>query len=198
MGLLELKFCRNVNRLGFQCFPIQNFEQLLTGSTADIVGFLHDGGKGWICNFAPVKIVESYHSHILRHFQPAKLKLLSQSLEFTPGGDTSPYKTTPIIHRGNVYFTCKGAVYSVPLGEEIDNATAIWGEESGGSNSAVMVVDPNALQCTPWADGDHMYFLANIKQSNGTYKVYKFLYNTKRSESNVLSKLPILKKVEVM
>lgn len=106
----------------------------------------------------------------------------SQSLEFTPGGDTSPYKTTPIIHRGNVYFTYKGVVYSVPLGEEIDNATAIWGEESGGSNSAVMVVDPNALQYTLWADGDYMYFMANIKQSNGTYKDTLFAYHTEEKE----------------
>ena len=114
----------------------------------------------------------------------------SQSLEFTPGGDTSPYKTTPIIHRGNVFFTYKGVVYSVPLGEEIDNATAIWGEESGGGNSAVMVVDPNALQYTLWADGDYMYFMANIKQSNGTYKDTLYSYDPQNGEVKKVWQVP--------
>lgn len=107
---------------------------------------------------------------------------VSQSLEFTPGGDTSPYKTTPIIHRGNVYFTYRGVVYGVPLGEDIDQATAIWGEEDESSSGAVMVIDPNALQYTLWADGDDLYFMANVQQSNGTYKDTLFAYHTEEKE----------------
>lgn len=107
---------------------------------------------------------------------------VSQALEYTPGGDGSPYKTTPIIHRGNVYFTYKGVVYSVPLGEDIDNAVAIWGEETGDSNGAVVVVDPNSLQYTLWADGDYLYFMVNLKQSNGTYKDTLFAYHTVERE----------------
>lgn len=113
-----------------------------------------------------------------------------QSLEFVPSGDTSTYRTSSIIHRGNVYFVYSGVLYSVPLGEEIDNATAIWGEEIEGSNSDVMVVDPNALQYTLWADGDYMYFMANIKQSNGTYKDTLFAYHTEEKEVSQVWQTP--------
>lgn len=105
-----------------------------------------------------------------------------QSLEFTPSGNTSVYSTPSIIHRGNVYFTYSGVVYSVPLGAEIEKATAIWGEEIKGSNGAVEIIDPNGLQYTLWADGEYMYFMANVQQSNGTYKDTLFAYHTEEKE----------------
>lgn len=108
---------------------------------------------------------------------------VSQSLEFTPDGDTSPFITAPIIHKGNVYFTYKNVVYSVPLGEEIDNATAIWGKEETEENKgSTVIIDPNALQYTLWADGDYMYFMANVQQSNGTYKDTLFAYHAEEKE----------------
>lgn len=93
-----------------------------------------------------------------------------QSLEFMPGGNRSNYITSPIIHRGNVYFVYSGILYVVPLGDEIDHATAIWGEEIESGASGVTIVNPNEIQYKLWADGDYIYFMVNMKQSNGTYK----------------------------
>ena len=115
---------------------------------------------------------------------------VSQSLEFTPSGDTTLYKTTPIIHRSNVYFSYKGVVYTVPLGEKIDKATAIWGKETTGSSGAAVIVDTNALRYTLWADGDYMYFMANVQQSNGTYKDTLFAYHTEEKEVKQIWQTP--------
>lgn len=105
-----------------------------------------------------------------------------QSLEFTPGGNNSNYVTTPIIHRGSVYFAYNGILYGVSLGDEIDHATAIWGEEIEGGTSGITVVNPNEIQYKLWADGDYIYFMVNLKQSNGTYKDTLFAYSVNEQD----------------
>lgn len=99
-----------------------------------------------------------------------------QSLDFVPRGDTSNFVTSPIIHKGMVYFCYSGALYGVKLGTDIEDATLIYGSQkaSDGSN----IVDSNELYYELWADGDLMYFMAkNVKQSDGTYKDTLYSYD---------------------
>lgn len=106
-----------------------------------------------------------------------------QNLDFTPGGDTNMYVSTPMIHRGNVYFCYSGVLYTVPLGDDIENAIKIYGDEIVSDGS--MIVNTNAMYYELWADGDMVYFMAkNVKQSDGTYKDTLFSYDpqTKKAE----------------
>ena len=98
-----------------------------------------------------------------------------QDLEFTPGGDTSNWTKYPIQHRGIVYFTYSGIVYAMPLGGDIEkDAVAVWGEESEDAGQGFNLSAP---QYTLWADGDTMYFMVNIPQTDGTYKDTLFAYD---------------------
>ena len=98
-----------------------------------------------------------------------------QNLEFTPGGDTSSWTPQPIGHRGTVYFPYSGVLYAMPLGGDIEkDAVAIWGEESADAGQGFNLSAP---QYTLWADGDFMYFMVNIPQTNGTYKDTLFSYD---------------------
>lgn len=99
-----------------------------------------------------------------------------QKLDFTPGGDTSGIITQPIIHRGSVYFAYSGLLYTVPIGDDIENAVQIYGEEIIDNGS--MIANTNELWYELWADGDLVYFMAkNVKQSDGTYKDTLFCYD---------------------
>ena len=100
-----------------------------------------------------------------------------QYLEFEPGGDTA-HAVDPILHRGIVYFGYNGVLYSVPLGEDISKAEKLWGEEILDDGSPF--ADFNALHLDLWADGDTVYFMANLEQPDGTYKDTLFAYDTGR------------------
>lgn len=112
-----------------------------------------------------------------------------QNLDFVPRGDTSNFVTSPIIHKGMVYFCYSGALYAVKLGAEIEDAIAIYGKqkEDDGSN----IVDPNELYYELWADGDLVYFMAkNVRQSNGTYKDTLFSYDPQANKTEQVWQVP--------
>lgn len=129
-----------------------------------------------------------------------------QSLEFTPGGNDSQYISPPIIHKGYVYFVCSGALYRVPLGEDIQNAEKIFeektrenkqnmfdevaGEEIPESTQHTTMFDPNAIRYTLWADGEDVYFMANIKQPDGTMKDTLFSYHPTDNTTKKLWQTP--------
>ncbi len=105
-----------------------------------------------------------------------------QDLQFDPTGDTSPWTPQPILHRGVIYFTYSGVLYRMPLGGDIKkDAKAIWGEEIGENTNVVggiPVIDTRYLSYTLWADGDTVYFMVDLPQSDGSYKDTLFAYDT--------------------
>lgn len=112
-----------------------------------------------------------------------------QNLDFVPRGDTNMFVNAPMIHRGNVYFCYSGVLYTVPLGDDIENATKIFGDEIISDGS--MIVDTNAVYYELWADGDMVYFMAkNVKQSNGTYKDTLFSYDPRTNKSEKVWQVP--------
>lgn len=148
-------------------------------------GLSYSGGKLYFPNNDYVLNNGTYTNYGIRLYSvdlDGTNRSAVQSLEFTPGGDTSPYITSPIIHRGNVYFVYSGVLYGIPLGDEIENAAAIYGEEIAGSTSGSTVIDSSSIQYQLWADGDDLYFMTNVKQSGGTYKDTLFAYDTVNKE----------------
>ena len=112
-----------------------------------------------------------------------------QNLDFVPRGDTNMFVNAPMIHRGNVYFCYSGVLYTVPLGDDIENATKIFGDEIISDGS--MIVDTNAVYYELWADGDMVYFMAkNVKQPNGTYKDTLFSYDSRTNKSEKVWQVP--------
>lgn len=112
-----------------------------------------------------------------------------QNLDFTPGGDTNMFVNTPMIHRGNVYFCYSGVLYKAALGDDIKDATKIYGNEIASDGS--MIVDTNAVYYELWADGDMVYFMAkNVKQSNGTYKDTLFSYDSQKNKTEQVWQVP--------
>ena len=112
-----------------------------------------------------------------------------QNLDFVPRGDTNMNINVPMLHRGNVYFCYSGVLYTAALGDDIENAIKIYGDEvkSGGS----MIVDTNAVYYELWADGDMVYFMAkNVKQSNGTYKDTLFSYDPQTNKTEQVWQVP--------
>ncbi len=106
-----------------------------------------------------------------------------QDLEFEPSG-SSTY-VDPILHRGYVYFFYSGMFYRVPLGGKLKKrAEALWGDEIEGEKGNLQVYDkiPVGHNFTLWADGDFVYFMANVMQSDGTYKDTLFAYDTAAAE----------------
>ena len=112
-----------------------------------------------------------------------------QNLDFTPGGNTNMYVNAPMINRGNVYFGYSGMLFKAALGDDIENATKIFGEEVISDGS--MIVDTNAVYYELWADGDIVYFMAkNVKQSNGTYKDTLFSYDPQTNKTEKVWQVP--------
>ncbi len=112
-----------------------------------------------------------------------------QELEFEPSG-SSTY-VDPILHRGYVYFFYSGVLYRVPLGGKIKKrAEALWGEEIEGEAGSFHIYDsiPVGHNFTLWADGDTVYFMANVMQSDGTYKDTLFAFDTVKAEEIKKSK----------
>ena len=99
-----------------------------------------------------------------------------QKLQFEVGGETSSWEPHPIQHRGIVYFPYCGILYAMPLGGDIEkDAVAIWGEESEDAGPSFNLSAP---RYTLWADGDTIYFMVNIPQTDGTYKDTLFAYDS--------------------
>ena len=112
-----------------------------------------------------------------------------QNLDFAISGDTNMYVNAPMIHRGNVYFCYSGVLYTVPLGDKIENAVEIYGDEIISDGS--MIVDTNATYYELWADGDMVYFMAkNVRQANGTYKDTLFSYNPQENKTEKVWQVP--------
>ena len=112
-----------------------------------------------------------------------------QNIDFVPRGDTNMYVNAPMVHRGNVYFCYSGVLYTAALGDDIENAIEIYGDEVKSDGS--MIVDTNAVYYELWADGDIVYFMAkNVKQSNGTYKDTLFSYDPKTNKTEKIWQVP--------
>lgn len=112
-----------------------------------------------------------------------------QSLDFIPDGDTNNFITEPIIHRGYVYFSYSGALYTAKLGADIENATLIYGKQKTDDGSHV--VDSKEQYYELWADGDLVYFMVkNIQQGNGTYKDTLFCYDPQSNQSKQIWQVP--------
>lgn len=112
-----------------------------------------------------------------------------QDLDFVPGGDTNSFVTAPMIHRGNVYFSYSGALYTAELGADIEHATLIYGEQKADDGS--MIVNPHEMYYELWADGDLIYFMAkNIRQADGTYKDTLYSYNPQYGKLDKIWQVP--------
>ncbi len=59
------------------------------------------------------------------------------------------------------------------MGGEKDSAEPIWSPENAGgaqSHDGMIEIDPNAIRYSLWADGDTLYFMANVQTAEGTKK----------------------------
>lgn len=112
-----------------------------------------------------------------------------QGLDFVVGGNTSFNINVPMIHRGNIYFSYSGMLYTAALGDAVQDAVKIFGDEIVSDGS--YVVDTNAMYYELWADGDTVYFMAkNVKQSNGTYKDTLFTYDPQTGKTEQVWQVP--------
>ena len=114
---------------------------------------------------------------------------VAQELDFVVGGNTSFNINIPMIHRGNIYFSYSGMLYTAALGDDVQDAVKIYGDEIVSDGS--YVVDTNAMYYELWADGDTVYFMAkNVKQSNGTYKDTLFSYDPQTGKTEQVWQVP--------
>lgn len=112
-----------------------------------------------------------------------------QDLDFVPGGDTNSFVTAPMIHRGNVYFSYSGALYTAELGADIEDATLIYGEQKADDGS--MIVNPHEMYYELLADGDLIYFMAkNVRQADGTYKDTLYSYDPQADKLDKIWQVP--------
>ncbi len=97
-----------------------------------------------------------------------------QELKFNEFSASQSSYDQAIYHRGYVYYISDDILYRVKLGGEKDSAEEIWKPEDAGSAQAhaggMIDFNPNAIHYTLWADGDTLYFMANVQASDGTYK----------------------------
>ncbi len=79
-----------------------------------------------------------------------------------------------IYHRGYVYYMDDDTVFRVPLGGEKDAAVALWAPENPETAQKTedggLVFNPNWIHYTLWADGDLLYFMANVQVEDGSYR----------------------------
>lgn len=113
-----------------------------------------------------------------------------QSLEFTVNGGGMQYVQKPIIHRGIVYFVYGGILYGAPLGDDIKNAVEIFGDGTDEIGGGTINFNPNALQYKLFADGDTIYFMVNIQQSDKTYKDTLYSYQPESGKVQECWKTP--------
>lgn len=115
---------------------------------------------------------------------------VAQALEFTVNGNSMQNIQKPIIHRGIVYFTYNGVLYGVSLGSDLKNAVKIFGDKAEDAAGGMTIYNPNALQYKLWADGDTIYFMVNLQQSDKTYKDTLFSYQPESGEVRECWKTP--------
>ena len=96
-----------------------------------------------------------------------------QELKFKETSSSSSSYDKAICHRGYIYYVSDDILYRVALGGKKDSAEAIWGPENAGttqSHGGLVDFNPNAIRYTLWAEGDALYFMANVQTPDGTYK----------------------------
>ena len=96
-----------------------------------------------------------------------------QELKFRETSAAVSCDDRAIYHRGYIYYVSDDIVYRVKLGGKKDSAEEIWKPENAGttqSNNGMVEFNPNAIRYTLWADGDSLYFMANVQTNDGTYK----------------------------
>ena len=96
-----------------------------------------------------------------------------QELKFQEISASQSSYDLPIYHRGYVYYVSDDILYRVKLGGAKDSAEALWSPaDAGSTQSQGNLVDysPNGIRYTLWADGDTLYFMANVQTMDGTHK----------------------------
>lgn len=96
-----------------------------------------------------------------------------QELKFRETSAAQSCYDIGIYHRGYLYYVSDDILYRVQLGGEKDSAEELWRPENAGSaqsNGGMIELDPNAIRYTLWADGDKLYFMANVQTAQGTKK----------------------------
>ncbi len=96
-----------------------------------------------------------------------------QELKYNETSTSRSSKDTAIYHRGYIYYISDDILYRVKLGGEKDSAEIIWSPENAGTTQSyggMVQFNPNAIRYTLWAEGDTLYFMANIQSNDGTYK----------------------------
>ncbi len=96
-----------------------------------------------------------------------------QELKFNEFSNSQSSYGEAIYHRGYVYYVSDDILYRVKLGGDKDSAEEIWSPANAGSSQShgnLVDFNPNAIQYKLWADGDSLYFMANVQTAEGTYK----------------------------
>ena len=96
-----------------------------------------------------------------------------QELKFNETSSSQSSNDRAICHRGYIYYISDDILYRVALEGKKDSAEAIWSPENAGttqSHGGLVDINPNAIHYTLWAEGDALYFMANVQTTNGTYK----------------------------
>ena len=116
---------------------------------------------------------------------------LVQTLDIDSAGDSYVGYAEPIIHRGMVYFLYSAVLYAVPLGGDSSEAKVIFGETTDAETSGgVVISQANEQEYTLWADGDTVYFMVNVQQTDGTWKDTLFAYDTESGETEQVWEVP--------
>lgn len=93
-----------------------------------------------------------------------------------------------IIHRGVVYFNYAGAVYMAPLGSDMSKATKLFGEVKNTEDGVANTGDGIYWKFS--AEGDKIYFMGNITQSDRMQKDTLFCYDTQTKEVKQVWQIP--------
>lgn len=96
-----------------------------------------------------------------------------QELKYNETSNSWSSHDQAIYHRGYIYYVSDDILYRVKLGGEKDAAEVIWSPEDAGTTQSyggMIQFNPNAIRYTLWADGDILYFMANVQTADGTYK----------------------------
>ncbi len=96
-----------------------------------------------------------------------------QELKFRETSAAQSCYDQAIYHRGYIYYVSDDILYRVKLGGEKDSAEEIWKPENAGSaqsHGGQIDFDPNGIHYSLWADGDMLYFMANVQTTGGTFK----------------------------
>lgn len=70
-----------------------------------------------------------------------------------------------IYHRGYIYFVSDDILYRTKIGAEKDDVEILWQPETASEPDTlygIPIFQPNGLHFTLWAEGDTVYFMANI------------------------------------